>query len=331
MDRTRRKRLFLFAAFWAYAVALATGGLFLSRDLVGPAAASLFVAGACGPLLTGGLSSMLASLVTDRESAQRRAQGMDAFTYGVAATVGPALVAIVASSADTVAAVLTAGALAIVAGLVLFALPAGARYGGPEASALTVREALALLVRIGPLRRVAVAATLAALPIGALSLLAVVFALDHGGRAVQGALLVAAYGLGGLVGSALCVLRPLRGDPERLALRWTIAIGGGLALCAVAPTILIAAATFCIVGVVGSIQFAATLAARSAFSPPPARAQLFVTTAGLKVAFSSLGVALVGAASGADSVWLLAAGSLIALAGVAYMVIDGRRREAVSP
>src|SRR5690349_5177586 len=54
-------------------------------------------AGACGPLLTGGLSSRLAALAPPQEKAQRRAQGLDALSYGIGGTAGPAAVAALAS------------------------------------------------------------------------------------------------------------------------------------------------------------------------------------------------------------------------------------------
>jgi hypothetical protein len=163
------------------------------------------------------------------------------------------------------------------------------------------------------------------MPIGAISLLAIVFALDHHGTAVQGALLVTVDGVGGLAGSMLAILRPLRGDADRLIRWWTLAVAVGFALCAFSPTILLAAVAFFATGAATSIQFAASLAARSAFSPPAARAQIFVTMAGLKVAFSSLGVALVGLAGGLGSFWLLAASVVVVLIGAVYMFADHAR------
>jgi MFS family permease len=323
LDRTSRKKLLLAVAFATYAVALGLAGVLLAHHLIVLAAVAVVIAGACGPLLTGGLSSLLARLVPDRESAQRRAQGLDAFTYGVAATGGPALIAIVAATASPTAAVLAAAGLALLAAAVLLLLPSSANDRPEDApAALTVRRALGLLARTGGLRRTAVGTALSAMPIGAISLLAVVFALDHHGTAVQGALLVTADGVGGLVGSTIAILRPLRGNADRLIRWWTLAVAAGFALCTLSPTIPLAAVAFFVTGAATSIQFAASLAARSAFAPPSARAQIFVTMAGLKVAFSSLGVALVGLASGVGSFWLLGASVVVVLIGTAYMFAD---------
>jgi MFS family permease len=323
LDRASRKQVLLAVAFALYAVALTTSAVLLSHHLVLLAAVAAVVAGACGPLLTGGLSSLLAGLVARHEPAQRRAQGMDAFTYGVAATGGPALIAIVAATASPTEAIFAAAGLAILAAAALLLLPPTVNARPEDAPpALTVRPALGVLGRTGGLRRTAVGTALSAMPIGAISLLAIVFALDHHGTAVQGALLVTVDGVGGLAGSTLAILRPLRGNADRLIRWWTLAVAIGFALCAFSPTILLAGVAFFITGAATSIQFAASLAARSAFSPPSARAQIFVTMAGLKVAFSSLGVALVGLASGVGSFWLLVASVVVVLVGTAYMFAD---------
>jgi MFS family permease len=325
LDRTRRKLLLIAGAFALYAVALTGAAFLLSHHFVALAAIACVAAGTCGPLLTGGLSSLLAALVPSSESTQRRAQGMDAFTYGVAATCGPALIAIVAATRSPAAAVISAAVLALVAAMVVLTLPSEATAPvGDSEPAFTVRKALAVLIQVGGLRRTAVGTALSALPIGAISLLAVAFALDHHGSAVQGALLVTADGVGALVGSTLAILRPLRGDPDRQIRWWTITVAVGFALCAAAPGIPIAAIAFFLTGAATSVQFAASLAARSSFAPPAARAQIFVTMAGLKVAFSSLGVALVGLATGIDSRWLLLAATTAVLVGAAYMFADAR-------
>jgi hypothetical protein len=330
LDRTARKQRLLAGTFVLYALALAGATLLLAQHLVLLAAVTLVIAGCCGPLLTGGLSSLLAALVQPNETAQRRAQGMDAFTYGVAGTGGTALIAIVAATIDPAAAVLAPACLACMAGAALLTLPSTVkgRVEGTE-PALTVREAILLMLRTGGLHRTTVGTALSALPIGAVSLLAVVFALDHSGTPVQGAFLVTANGIGGLAGSTFAILRPLRGDPDRLIRWWTLAVAIGFALCASTPSILLAAAALFATGAAASIQFAASLAARSAYSPPAARAQIFVTMAGLKVAFSSLGVALVGLSTGAGSVWLLTASAAVVLVGTIYMFVDHTR--ALSP
>lgn len=78
--------------------------------------------------------------------------------------------------------------------------------------------------------------------------------------------------------------------------------------------------------------FTATLAARSAYAPPQARAQVFVSMSALKVAAAALGTALAGALVGLGPRLLLLAGAAMVLAVVGAMVLDrradpGRRTE----
>ncbi|HEY1529590.1 MAG TPA: MFS transporter [Galbitalea sp.] len=332
LDRTRRKQLLLAAAFLLYAASIAGAALLLEHHTFLAAAALTVLAGLCGPLLTGGLSSVLGALVADNELSQRRAQGMDAFTYGVAATCGPALIAIVAAAFGPTQAVFAAAALAAGGGLVALALPTGVgSVVGTTEPIPTVRSTIGVLLRTGTLRRVAVGTALSALPVGAVSLLAIAFALDHHGSAVQGAILVTVDGVGSLIGSTVAIVWPLRGNPDRLIRWWTLAVAAGFGLCALSPTAPIAAVAFGATGAATSLQFAANLAARAAFSPPAARAQIFVTMAGLKTAFSSVGVALVGLATGLGSTELLVAAVVAVLLGLLYMLVDGARSARVSP
>src|SRR5918912_43004 len=86
-----------------------TGGLlaagFTAPHLLGPVVARrldaardgrIVLAGTCGPLLTGGLSSRLRGVATAGGRNGGRAEGWDAVTYGIAGSAGPAAVAAVA-------------------------------------------------------------------------------------------------------------------------------------------------------------------------------------------------------------------------------------------
>ena len=68
----------------------------------------------------------------------------------------------------------------------------------------------------------------------------------------------------------------------------------------------------------------ATLAARSRYSPPNTREQVFVSMAGLKVALASAGAALTGAAIALGPRAVLAAGAAIAILAAAATALDRR-------
>ena len=73
--------------------------------------------------------------------------------YGLAGTLGPGLVAVLASATSPLAALLTLAAATVVAAALTLTLPRTERAAS-SADTLAVREALRLLVAHGPLRRV---------------------------------------------------------------------------------------------------------------------------------------------------------------------------------
>jgi len=327
LDRAGDGRGLLAGAFALYGAALDAGALLLGRAPTPVAGAAVVVAGACGPLLTGGLSSRLAAIAGPGAAAQRRAEGWDAVTYGLGGTAGPALVAGLAAIASPLSATLALAAAAGAGALVTLTLPAVGR-AAPAAPAgaepLPLGDTLRAVAASGPLRRVTLATLLTALSGGALSVVAVVLGAALSPRAGAGATLVAAFGLGNLAGSLLVTARPLRGEPDAAGIRWVAAIGAAYALCALAPTYPLALAAFAVAGGVNAPFFAATLAARSEHAPPGARAQVFVALAGAKVAMAAAGTALAGAAAGLGPRALLAAGTALALGAAAGAGLDRR-------
>jgi hypothetical protein len=176
----------------------------------------------------------------------------------------------------------------------------------------------------GPLRRVGLATVLSALGLGALPVVAVALGSALDAPPTAGAALVAAFGLGNLAGSLLVTAFPLRGEPERLTARHVAVMGGVLGLAGLAPSYPLAVAAFAAVGAANAPYFTATLAARARYAPPGARAQVFVSLAGAKVAFVSLGTAAAAAAVGLGARPLLAVAAALTLAGAALAVLDRR-------
>jgi hypothetical protein len=324
LDAARDGRVTLALAFTAYGVALGAAVLLLGRAPVALPAVAVVGAGVCGPLLTGGLSSRLRSVA----AGDTRAEGWDAITYGVAGSAGPAAVAAIAALTSPRAAVLTLSAGAAAAAALALTLPpepATSDGGG----ALPARAALRAIATTGPLRRVGAATMLTALGGGALSVMAVLLAAVLGAGPGSGATLMAAYGLGNLGGSLVVTAFPQSGDPERRAVRWAAVIAAGFALCALAPTYPLALAAFALAGAPNAPFITATLAARSAYAPRGARAQVFVTMAGGKVAMGAAGAAIAGAATGADPRMLLGGAAGVALAATAGVALDRRLSSAV--
>jgi len=111
VDRARDPRRPLAAGCVGYALALAaaTGALRLGLPVV--AGGALVVAGACGPLLTGGFSALTGGLGGSPE----RARGLDTLTYGVSGVAGPAAVAGLATLTSPTSSLLTLAGATVVA------------------------------------------------------------------------------------------------------------------------------------------------------------------------------------------------------------------------
>lgn len=320
LDRSRRPRRVLFAAFLLFGVSIGAAAMAVTAGWFLPAIALLAVAGLCGPLHTGGLSSRLADLVEAGDRRQRRAQGLDALTYGLGAACGPLVVSATTAHSPLVG-VLAMGAIALAGAAALLALPltrSTRRAPGGAAAGSPWRNA-ALLLTAGPLRRVLVSTSLTAVALGAVPVLAVAATELRGfGGPTTGALLATAFGVGTLGGSLLLTAVPLRGSPERAVDASTAVVAGALALCAAAATVGLAVVAFALTGMASAVQFTASLAARAEDAPSAARAQVFMTMAGVKVACSSGGVALAGLlAPTAPAALLFGAVGVVALATVA--------------
>ncbi|MGW4806806.1 MFS transporter, partial [Kitasatospora sp. NPDC004272] len=106
--RTRRPRLLHAAALGVLAAAVAVLAATLGRLPLPPVLAVAALGGCCGPVVSGGLSALLARLPPDGTQAgageEGRAQAWDAVTYNAAAVAGPGLVALLAALGSPAAA-----------------------------------------------------------------------------------------------------------------------------------------------------------------------------------------------------------------------------------
>ena len=360
VDRARDPRRPLAAGCVGYAAALAaaTGALRLGLPAVGGGA--LVVAGACGPLLTGGFSSLTGGL----GGCPERARGIDTLTYGVSGVVGPAAVAGLAALTSPAASLLTLAGATLVAALGTRRLPPvrvpaaapvpgagsgrrGARRaavgraaapsapipgaarerGGPTRSASshsprTSGGGRAVLLTVRPLRRVTVTTVVSAAVGGMLAVLAVVLAAAVTGRPADGAWLLGAMGLGNLVGSAALAVRPLTAEPVRATLVLTAALGVGYLLVALASGYALLLGAFAVVGVLTAPWITASLATRERHAPPGRRAEVFAGMAGWKMAAASAGTALAGLLAAAPARTVVAVAAALVLGSALAMALD---------
>lgn len=263
----------------------------------GPAvwpAVLLFVSGVFGPMLTGGISSRLPAIAGPSPRSQRRAQSWDVASYGLSGTLGPAAVAWIAAGSSALTAALVLAGMAVFGAAAVLALPRqepAGRAGEVPSPCRTLR----LIRRHGPLRRTLVLTMTVAFSVAALPIYAVAVAPALGGATAAG-VLVAAYGVGNLLGSAVLMIRPLRGNADSLMGSLSALVAASLLLVLAMPALPASIAAFCLAGVGNALFFAATLAARSEFAPPGARSQIFIWVGALKIAAGSAGTAVAGLA-----------------------------------
>ncbi|MFD4241440.1 MFS transporter [Streptomyces sp. NPDC058525] len=325
--RTARPRLFhvgTLAGFTAAVVALA---LLLGRAPLPLVLAVAALGGSCGPMVTGGLSSLVTGLVP-AGAGRDRAYGWDASTYNAASVTAPAAVSLataLGSAAPAMAVLAVSGALAAALAATLpYGIPgAGAPQEGPRAG---LGAGLAALWRVRELRAVTSATTLAFVGIGSLTTTSVLLAAGLGSPGAGGVLMTA-FALGALAGS-LTLGRMTAVEPGRLV-RWALAgTGAALAAAAFAPSLAATVALFAVAGVCDGPLLTATLRIRSEHAPDAVRTQVFTLGAGLKVTAASAGAALVGFAAEAPAWTLLTGIAGLQLAAALLHVLTGAGKPA---
>ncbi|WP_371646060.1 MFS transporter [Streptomyces sp. NBC_00597] len=328
--RTGRPRLFHVVALTGFTCAVAALAVLLGRAPAPVVVAVALLGGSCGPMVTGGMSSLVAGLVP-AGAGRDRAYAWDASTYNAAAVTAPAVVGLAAalgSAAPAMAALALAGTLAAVLAATLpyttrqpdpTARP-GAEPGAPAAAGLGA--GLAALWRIRELRAITSATTLAFVGIGTLTTTSVLLASRLGSPG-GGGVLMTAFAVGALAGS-LTLGRITSVEPGRLARRAMAGTGAALAAAVFAPSVAVAAVLFAAAGVCDGPLLTATLRIRSEYAPDAVRTQVFTLGAGLKLTAASVGAALVGFAASAPPQALLAGISTLILASALLHALVAR-------
>lgn len=249
------------------------------------------VGGACGPVVAGGLSSLVAELV--REDGRDRGYALDAAVYNAAAVTGPAVAAGVAVVFPAQAAGYLLAVSAALGGVLIAGLPAESKSpsGGPLLSALSV--GFTAMWRRRVLRAVTVATGVAYLGVGGLTLVAVTMA-DRWDDPTLGGALATCFAAGAVTGALVVArLRP-PWSAERLAMVSLAVTGIGLLLAAWTPWFWFTAVMFVMAGFGDGPLLSATFQVRAAHTTREDRAQVFTTGAAVKISAAALGAALVG-------------------------------------
>ncbi|MCX5197167.1 MFS transporter [Streptomyces sp. NBC_00249] len=322
--RTGRPRVLYAGALAGFTVAVAALAVLLGRAPTPVVLAVAVLGGTCGPMVTGGLSSLVAGLVPAGPG-RDRAYGWDASTYNAAAVTAPAVVGLTAAFASAAPAMAVLAASGALAAALAATLPyedpgAGPRPGGPGAG---LGAGLAALWRVRELRAITAATTLAFVGIGSLTTTSVLRATGLGSPQ-GGGVLMTCFAVGALAGS-LTLGRITTVAPGRLAVAAMATTGVALVAAAFAPSLALTAVAFAVAGVCDGPLLTATLRIRSEYAPDGARAQVFTLGAGLKLTAASAGAALVGLAAAAPPWTLLLGIAALQLAAAALHVLVAPR------
>jgi MFS family permease len=324
LDRARHPRA-LVAAAGAVAAAGLTVGALLGILPTAIVALGLVAAGAAGPFFMGGLSSFVTEEIPD----ERRAYALDALSYNLGSVGGPALVAAATAlgSGRHAMALMAVAALAGVAGT--FATRLRPRPEPTRSMLSTMGAGLRHIALHRPLMLVTTSGTLSQLGGGALSIAAVVVAIERVGNAADGAIIVSAFAIGGLLGALATAARPGRLRPE-LSMALGFAVIGLLTVAAAIDLGLVwTVALMGIAGLFTASSSAAMLLLRKQQSPASLRSQVFTVGAGLRATAAAAGAAVAGAAAGLGGTVLIVGIGLAWIASAVLLVWYPRGAEHV--
>ncbi|WP_432051203.1 MFS transporter [Streptomyces xiamenensis] len=306
------------AALGIFATAIAALAATVGHAPLPLTAAIAVAGGSCGPVVAGGLSSLVAGLAPAGRD-RTRAYGLDATVYNAASVAAPAAVGVLAALTGPARAMLALAASAATAALLTAAMPRPPAPTRPPSRAgvtAAVTAGTTALWRVPQLRAVTTATSLAFLGVGGLTTTTVLLAEERafpGG----GSLLMTVFALGALAG-ALATARLRRPvPPARLV---TVALAGtGVALgaAALAPSPVLCLPLYALAGLCDGPLLSATLRIRADHAPDHLRAQVFTLGAGLKITAAACGAALVGLLAALPAALLLMWAALLHVAAAA--------------
>ncbi|WP_433161231.1 MFS transporter [Kribbella sp. CA-247076] len=327
LDRTpyRRAALALNQAVLALVMLTLLAVVGHSAHWVTPALAA--VAGATLPMVSGGFTSMLPTLVSADRLA--RANSFEAASFGAATIAGPATAATLASVVSVEAAALVivvAAALSIVAITRLPALPPALTHHEPFMA--SVVGGLAHLIRTPRLRASTVTTTLL---LGAFGVLLIALPLHMAAvdmpRSTAGYLWTALE-IGSVVTALLLGRLQTRWRPEYVVIVAAAASGLVMASWPLATSFVVLLLLAVVTGLVEGPMLPAMFAARQQYSPEARQGRVSTTAASLRVGASALGQVTAGLLVpiiGTHNALLAVAGTVVVAAGLGRLAAVDRR------
>jgi MFS family permease len=252
--------------------------------------------GTVGPLLQGGLSALVGSIVP--KDALHRGYALDVVTYNVSAILSPAIVAAIAGFASPLSAVLFLSVSMLTASLTVLWLPIGSKGTRGTLPTSSPLDGLRAIASIVPLRSTVTSTSIANIGNGTMPVAATLLAGDR--FTVNAGVLLSTMAVGALIGSLAYAARPFGTANPQLLVPWTALLTTiPVGLIILTNSTPVALGLFALTGMIGGPQGAAQFAVRDRFSPTPVRTQVFTLSTSIKTTFAALGAALAGFISGA--------------------------------
>jgi hypothetical protein len=316
LDRTRHPRLLIALAGVVTALGTLVAAL-LGIVPVAVVAVAVMVAGSATPFFMGGLSSFVTEEIPD----ESRAYAFDSLSYNLGFIAGPAIVAAAAALGSARVALVLMAVSAVIGSLATLTMKLRPLAAPTGSVWRTMGDGLVHIVRHRPIAVVTAAGTLSQFGAGGLTIAAIALTTARVGSPDQGALIVTAFAVGGLIGSLAISVRTVRLRPEL-----TMGLGfvaTGILTIAAAGNFGLAWTTVAIglSGLFTAPSSAAMLLLRKQQSPPALRSQVFTVGAGLRSTAAAAGAAVAGLAAGLGSeilfvgigtVWIVSAALLLA-------------------
>lgn len=294
----------LYATAFAFnGIVIAACGLLLPHIHPAIILALAAVGGSVGPLLQGGLSSLVGAIVP--KPLMNQAYALDVVTYNVSAILAPAIVAAVAGIISPLVSLLMLAVLMLGAAANVLRIPISRRDRRAVIIAPSPADGLKAIARVVPLRTTVVATGCSSIGNGILPVAATVLAM--GTFSVNAGIMLSTMAVGALVGSLTYAARPFGTDaPHRLVPFISMVIALPIAILALTSSTTLALALFALAGFLGGPQGAAQFSVRDRFSPPAVRTQVFTLSTSIKTTLAAIGAAIGGIISGAPVALLLA-------------------------
>ncbi len=281
------------------------------------------VAGTTLPMVSGGFTSMLPSLVSSERLA--RANSLEAASFGAATIAGPAAAATItaAVSVDAAAVVITVtAAFSILAIGRLPALPAAPTT--PEPFLASVVAGLTHLARTPRLRASTVTTTLLMGVAGVLMITLPLHMASVGAPRSAAGYLWTALEVGSVTTALLLGHLQTRLRPEYVVMLSVAASGLAFAAWPLAGTFTVLLVVAVATGLLEGPMLPAMFAARQRYSPAALQGRVSTTAASLRVGAAALGQAAAGLlvpTVGTHTALLLVAAGLVAASALGYLSI----------